>query len=455
MSSVLDPSALAESPLADLHVLANELGVDGFRRLRKDDLIDAIIARQSGEEPPAVATSDGDDDDTDARPKRSRSRGGRSRSRTVKDADDGADDDADEDKPARGRSRGRGTDADSGDDDKPSRGRGRGRGADPDSGDDEKPARNRGRGRGGDKPEASAEDKEIEGVVELLGNGSAFVRLNPPESGDEDAYVSAAQVKRCELVSGDKVSGPVRPPRRSERFPSLVRIDSINGRPADEVAEGTRFEDLPAAFPAERLALGSEDPTVKALEWLTPFGKGSRVVISGPARAGKTEALRRIAAALVGQDGLELTLVLAGVRPEEVADWNELGVTPAAAVTFAASGEAQAQAVESAVEQGRRVAARGADAVVLIDSLDGLSPANARRALAAARNITDGGSLTVLATAALPVGGETTVIALDATLTAMRRFPALDLASSGTMRPELLVGDAGAEAIAAARAEVA
>jgi len=451
MSSVLDPSALAESSLADLHVLANELGVDGFRRLRKDDLIDAIVARQAGEEPPTVVETDGDADaESEARPRRSRSRGGRSRSRTRDADEDGAD--ADEDEPARGRSRGRDADPDA-DSEKPARTRGRSRDADADS-DSEKPARTRGRGRGGDKPEAT-EDKEIEGVVELLGNGSAFVRLDPPEAGDEDAYISAAQVKRCELVSGDRVSGPVRPPRRSERFPSLVRIDSINGRPADEVAEGTRFEDLPASFPSERLALGSEDPTVKALEWLTPFGKGSRVVITGPARAGKSEALRRIAATLAPQEGLELTLVLAGVRPEEVGDWNELGVTPAAAVTFAASGDAHAQAVESAVEQGRRVAARGADAVVLIDSLDGLSPAAARRALAGARNITEGGSLTVLATAALPVGGETTVIALDAALTAMRRFPALDLANSGTMRPELLVGDAGADAIAQARTETA
>ena len=146
-----------------------------------------------------------------------------------------------------------------------------------------------------------AEDKEIEGVVELLGNGSGFVRLTEGETSDEDVYVSAAQVKRCELVSGDKVSGPMRPPRRSERFPSLVRVDTINGKPADEVSEGTRFDDLPVAFPAERLELGSEDPTVKAIEWLTPFGKGSRVTVAGPARAGKSEALRRIAAALADE----------------------------------------------------------------------------------------------------------------------------------------------------------
>jgi transcription termination factor Rho len=298
------------------------------------------------------------------------------------------------------------------------------------------------------------EERLAEGVVDLLGNGSGFVRVAAPEESDDDVYISAAQVKRCELVSGDRVSGPVRAPRRSERFPSLVRIDTINGRPADEVAEGTRFEDLPVAFPSERFELGSEDPTVKAIEWLTPFGKGSRVVITGPARAGKTEALRRIAGALVGRDGLEVSAVLAGVRPEEVAEWQELVPGgPVSAQSFAASADAQAQGVEQAIEQGRRVAARGGDAVVLVDSLEYVSPAAARRALAAARNLTTGGSLTVIATAPAPVGGETTVVALDAALTGAGRFPALDLVRSGTLRPERLVGEEGARAIAQARAE--
>jgi len=415
MSSVLDPSALAESPLADLHLLANELGVDGFRRLRKADLIDAIVAKQAGEDytaPDAAGAADADDDDdAPARGRRGR-RGGRGRGRREDDEGDAA--------PA-----------------KPERAARGGRG---------------GRAERAEKPEA--EDKPVEGVIELLGNGSAFVRLTEGETNDDDVYVSAAQVKRCELVSGDRVSGPMRPPRRSERFPSLVRVDTINGKPADEVSEGTRFEDLPVLFPAERLALGSEDPTVKAIEWLTPFGKGSRVTVVGPPRAGKSEALRRIAAALAEQGGVELTVVLAGVRPEEVPEWHSGPAVPSAAVSFAASSDAQGQAVEQAVEQARRVAARGADAVVIVDSLEYVAPAVARRALAAARNIADGGSLTVIATAPLPLGGETTVIGLDGTLTAMGRFPALDLAASGTMRPELLVGEAGAEAIAKARAEL-
>ncbi|HEX2412771.1 MAG TPA: Rho termination factor N-terminal domain-containing protein [Solirubrobacteraceae bacterium] len=406
MSAVLDRGELEKSPLADLHLLANELGVDGFRRLRKDDLIDAILARQEGaspaeeappEEAPAEAApaAEEPEDEEERRPRRGR-RGGR----------------------GRGRARGEegSTDEDAGE-----------------------PAE-----------EPRADDRTVEGVVELLANGSGFVRLDPPEPTDDDVYISAAQVKRCELVSGDRIGGPVRAARRSERFPSLIRVDTINGRPADEVAEGTRFEDLPVSFPSERFELGSDDPTVKAIEWLTPFGKGSRVVIAGPARAGKSEALRRLAGALAGRDGLEVSLVLAGVRPEEATDWP---LEPGAVLSFGASSDAQAQAVEQAVEHGRRVAARGGDAIVLVDTLEALPPHAARRALAAARNITDGGSLTVVATAPAPLGGETTVVALAPELTALGRFPALDLAASGVLRPELLVGDAGAEAIAKARAE--
>ena len=128
-------------------------------------------------------------------------------------------------------------------------------------------------------------------------------------------------------------------------------------------------------------------------------------------------------------------------------------LAPAAALTLAAGSDAQGQALERAIETAQRIAARGGHAVVLVDTLDAIAPAVARRALAAARAIVDGGSLTVIATVSSPLGGETTVIGLDARRTAARNFPALDLSASGTLRPELLVGDAGADAIAAACAE--
>jgi len=144
--------------------------------------------------------------------------------------------------------------------------------------------------------------------------------------------------------------------------------------------------------------------------------------------------------------------VLAGVRPEEVAPWQEGPVTPACSLTFAASADAQGSAVEQALDGARRLAARGQDAIVLIDSLDGLYPPAARKALAAARNLRDAGSLTLIATASRPFGGETTVIALDPALTATGRQPILDLTASGTLKPELLVGEDGARAINKAQA---
>ena len=149
----------------------------------------------------------------------------------------------------------------------------------------------------------AAEERTVEGVVELLGNGSAFLRVSPPEASDEDVYISAAQVRRCELVSGDRVSGPVRTPRQSERYPSLARVDTINGAPAESVAEGTRYEDLAVAYPSERLELDPQDPTLGAIEWLTPIGRGSRASIVGEARSGKTETLRRLLGALVRPRG--------------------------------------------------------------------------------------------------------------------------------------------------------
>jgi transcription termination factor Rho len=290
------------------------------------------------------------------------------------------------------------------------------------------------------------------GVVEVLGNGSAFLRVDPPEPSDEDIYISAAQVRRCELVSGDTVTGPVRTPRRSERYPSMVRIDTINGASADTVADGGRYEDLPVAWPSERLALDSKDPTLEAIEWLTPLGRGSRAVLVGPSCSGKTETLRRLLAAVSGREGLEVSVVLAGVRPEEIQDWQDGPLAPVAAVSFTASADAQGQAVERAIDAARRTATRGGDALVLIDGLDGLNPHAARKALAAARNLREGGSLTVIATAAEPLGGETTVIALDRRLTATGRQPILDLARSGTLRLELLVGEDGAAAVTKARA---
>ena len=176
------------------------------------------------------------------------------------------------------------------------------------------------------------------------------------------------------------------------------------------------------------------------------------MVVAGPARSGKTETLRGLAAALGAREDLQLTVVLTGCRPEEIPDWEQAAVQPAVALSLAASADAQAQALERAIEEAKRQASRGANAVVLIDGLDGVAPHVARKALAAARNLREGGSLTVIAAAARPFGGETTVIALDAALAATGQQPILDLANSGTLKAQLLVGEDGVRAIVRAHA---
>jgi len=434
--SILDRASLEASPLADLHTIASELSIDGYRRLRKAALIDRILERQGEGDGAEPAGAEADEAGViEDEPHLSEASDVVHDELTLEAGDElRADDDGE---PAPRRRRGR-------------RG-GRGRAAardDGDSGEQERsepePEPERRSARGGSRGQAEEEPREsedelVEGVVELLPNGSGFVRVEPPDPSDGDVYVSAAQVKRCELVSGDRVGGPRRPPRRSERFASLLRVDTINGRPASELADGAHFDDLPAAFPSERFSLDSEDPTLKAIGELAPIGRGSRVMIVGDPQAGKTEALRRLAAELSKDEQLQVWVALAGIRPEEISEWRDGPVAPAAAASLAASSDAQGQAVEGVIEQARRMAARGSHIVVLIDTLLGLAPHTARRGLAAARKIVDGGSLTVIATGAAPLGGETTVIALDAQGVAAGQVPAVDRAASWTMRAELLL----------------
>ncbi|WP_320672419.1 Rho termination factor N-terminal domain-containing protein [Patulibacter defluvii] len=418
--SVLTREVLESSPLADLHALASELAVDGFRRLRREQLVDTIIERRGGEEEGGNG-------------RRRRRRGGRRDEETTTEAVAVAsDEDEREDEGGRRRRTRGGRDRDGRADREP-RGDRDGRG-------------DRDRDRGRDEEDGPT----VEGVVTIGASGSAILKA----ADGSEVYVSAGQVRRCELVDGDRVGGPTRPARRSERFPSLVRVETINGSSAEETSTGTKFEELEAVRPTELLAVTSDDPTVAAIAWLTPIGRGSRAVIVGPHAAGKSEALRRLAVGLRGIDGLELLPVLAGSRPEELGDWQADGLEPVAALDLSSGPEQRAKAIDEVVDRGRRVAARGGHAVVLIDTLDGLGEGAARRVLAAARRLKDAGSLTIIATREHPVGGESTVVRLDRALTTTGRFPALDLAASGTLRPELLVGDEGAAAIAAARAEL-
>ncbi len=205
--TVLDRSELQASPLADLHLIADQIGLEGFRRLRKADLIDAILGEKGPAEDADAGESDneGDGETPGRRPRTRRpSRSRRAGAGSAKKATESEDEQPAAEKPATARGTQRASGA--------QRASGTQRGQS-------------GRARG-EREKSEDGERVVEGVVEVMGNGSAFLRVVGPEPSDGDVYVSAAQVRRCELVSGDRVSGPVRTPRRSERYCSLVRIDT-------------------------------------------------------------------------------------------------------------------------------------------------------------------------------------------------------------------------------------
>ena len=371
--SVLDRKELEQSPLADLHTIASELGVEGFRRMRKDDLIKAILA-------------DSDDSGDEELPERDRAA---EAEQVVEESRPEA-----EAQVAEAEAESEPEDA-----------------AEP-------------------EPEPEEEDEEAEeedirgGVLDILPNGSGFMRSDPFAHSRDDVYVSPAQIRRCELRAGDEVSGPVRPPRRSERYPSLVRIDSVNGQPPEPPADRPRFEQLTAVFATDKL------PSPDGLD-SAPFGKGSRVAVAGAPGSGATTLLRKIVTELSG-GGAEPTVVLAGVRPEELTEWRrESGITVAGGA-FDGSLDEQSQIAEMAVERAKRAVERGRDAVIVVDSLDSLPAGVARRVFGAARKVEEGGSLTVIAAvgeSSEPLRVATTRIVLDGGNVS---------AASGTTRADLL-----------------
>lgn len=393
--SVLQRKELEDSPLADLHAIASELGVEGYRGLRREDLIAAVLNVQGGDSEP----DSGSEPEAEAEAEPSRVRRARSRGR------------------GRGRGRGSRDSEDSGEEAESNGGADSRRAAD-DREDDEEPA--------DAAPDADAEI--VTGTLDVLANGSGFLRV---EGEGKDVYVSPAQIRRCELRAGDEVTGPVRPPRRNERHPSLVRVEQINGLDAEAPEQRAKFSQLTAVHATERLSAPSLLDSV-------PFGKGSRVAIAGVSGAGATRVLREVVAALTaGQGDLSVSVVLAGARPEEVTEWQREGGAPISGGSFDISPDEAAQAAELAVERAKRVVERGGDAVVVVDSLAVLNPGAARRLFGAGRKAEEGGSLTVIAT----VGDSSEHLRIASTRIVLepgKSGPAVVADRSGTLRADLL-----------------
>ena len=347
--------------------------------------------------------------------------------------------------------------------------------------------RKRGRGNLGDdfEPEITEDDVliPVAGILDVLDN-YAFVRTSGYLPGNNDVYVSLGQVKKYNLRKGDAVVGAIRQPREGDnnqgrqKYNAIVRIDSINGLAVEEAANRVEFGKLTPLYPQERLRLETE-PTklsTRIIDLVSPIGKGQRGLIVSPPKAGKTLVLQAIANAISKNNPeVHLMVVLVDERPEEVTDMQRTVKGEVIASTFDRPAEDHTTVAELAIERAKRLVELGHDVVVLLDSITRLgraynlsAPASGRvlsggvdssalyppkRFFGAARNIEEGGSLTIIATALVETGSKMDEVIfeefkgtgnmelrLSRQLADKRIFPAVDVNASGTRREEMLMG---------------
>jgi len=342
--------------------------------------------------------------------------------------------------------------------------------------------RRRGRERPGESEPVVAEDDvlvPVAGILDVLDN-YAFVRTTGYLTGPNDVYVSLSQVRRYDLRRGDAISGAVREPREGERrdkYNALVRLDQVNGLDPEEAKKRPEFHKLTPLYPQDRLRLETEPHilTTRVIDLVAPIGKGQRALIVSPPKAGKTMVMQAIANAITTNNPeCHLMVVLVDERPEEVTDMQRSVKGEVIASTFDRPPSDHTTVAELSIERAKRLVELGHDVVVLLDSITRLgraynnaSPASGRilsggidstalyppkRFLGAARNIEDGGSLTILATALVQTGstGDTVIyeeykgtgnaeLYLDRRLADKRIFPAVDVVASGTRKEEILL----------------
>jgi transcription termination factor Rho len=345
--------------------------------------------------------------------------------------------------------------------------------------------RRRGRGNQDDiEPEILDDDVliPIAGILDILDN-YAFVRTTGYLPGPNDVYVSLGQVKKYNLRKGDAVIGAIKQPRENENFGrqkynALVKVDSINGQTAEQAATRVDFQDLTPLYPQERLRLETEQSklTGRIVDLVAPIGKGQRGLIVAPPKAGKTVVMQQIANAIAENNPeVHLMVVLVDERPEEVTDMQRSVKGEVIASTFDRPAEDHTTVAELAIERAKRLVELGQDVVVLLDSITRLgraynlaAPASGRilsggvdaaalyppkKFFGAARNIENGGSLTIIASALVETGSKMDEVIfeefkgtgnmelrLSRSLADKRIFPAVDVSASGTRREEQLMG---------------
>ena len=318
-----------------------------------------------------------------------------------------------------------------------------------------------------------------EGVLEIMPDGFGFLRspLNSYLSGPDDIYVSPSQIKRFYLRTGDTVSGQVRPPKDSERYFALLRVEMVNYEDPEECKKKINFDDLTPLFPNARLNL-EYDPreiSTRIINLATPIGKGQRGLIVAPPRTGKTVLLKNIANAIsANHPEVFLIVLLIDERPEEVTDMQRSVKAEVISSTFDEPAERHVVVAEMAIERAKRLVEHNRDVVILLDSITRLARAHntvaphsgrilsggvdsqalykPKRFFGAARNIDQGGSLTIIATALIETGSRMDEVifeefkgtgnmelVLDRKISDRRIYPAIDLMKSGTRKEELLL----------------
>jgi transcription termination factor Rho len=508
----LDRSVLDTKDREELHQIAGAMGVNAATRMKKADLIDAILG----------AVDDGDASDGGNRPKRVRSR-------RTSEADDpmaelaaeeeaiaaaGASEDAsDQPRPASrtassaaGDGGGDASSGDGGSDtsestarsandtkSKPSarEGNGGGTGTKPRiEPEDERQSygegnRRRGRSRGRDPPPNSeqrdfqGEPVATEGLLDLRDEGYGFLRATSYLPGPKDVYVSASQVRRFALRKGDFLKGFARPQASNEKYPALLRVDQVNDLPTEAARERPKFEDLTPLFPDSRLALELEDDpaniTGRIVDLVSPIGKGQRGLVVSPPKAGKTTILKQIVYSVERNNPeVHLMVLLVDERPEEVTDMRRhVKNGEVVASTFDRPSDEHTQVAELTIERAKRLVEMGRDVVIILDGITRLAraynlsaPASGRilsggvdstalyppkRFFGAARNIEEGGSLTIVATALIETGSRMDEVIfeefkgtgnmelrLDRRLSERRIYPSIDVEASSTRHEELL-----------------
>jgi transcription termination factor Rho len=433
-----DKSVLEQKVLPELQEIASSLGVEGHQRMKKGELIDAIIERANGERAAA-----------ESKPAEASSRERRTEGRSRTDASE--------------RERGpRG-------DGRPDR---RGR---------------RGRGRDRDRerrgiPEATeeeiAEAPVMTGILDVLPEGYGFLRTTGYLPSQQDIYVSLSQIRRFGLRKGDEVKGAVRRPKDNEKYLALLRIETVNGITPDEARQRREFEKLTPLFPEERFRLehGATAVTERIIDLVAPIGKGQRGMVVSPPKAGKTTVLKQIANGIIQADPkTHVMVLLVDERPEEVTDWQRT-VEAAEVVysTFDKPADQHIQVTELVLERAKRLVESGQDVAILLDSVTRLAraynlaaPASGKilsggvdstalyppkRFFGAARNIEEGGSLTIIASALVETGSRMDEVIfeefkgtgnmelrLDRELSEKRIFPAINIEASGTRKEERLM----------------